>query len=91
MALLALIFSGVAILSELSILPVVKVLPEIASFWSLWVLLAVTIVCAFVGIIIGAARYRVERSHTALIGFVLGALALGLIVVYGFVQWLIYL
>ncbi len=88
---LALFCSSAAVVAELSIIPTVKVLPEAASFWSLWILLATSIGCAFVGIIIGASRYRVERSRIALMGSVLGALALGLVAVYGFVQWLIYL
>jgi len=88
---IALFSACVALAAELSIVPAVRALPEVASFWSLWVLLITSIVCAFAAILIGSASLRVERSKTALLGCAVGFLVYGLIVTYGVVQWLIYL
>lgn len=88
---LTIFFSFVALVAEFSIIPLVRIFPAATSFWILWILLAVTIVSALIGTLIGAQAFRAERSKTALAGFLLGELALGLIVLYGIVQWLIYL
>lgn len=87
----ALISGCLALLAELSIIPVVRTLANAASFWSLWFLLALSIVSASVAIFVGSATFRSRRSKTALFGFALGMLVFLLFLGYGLVLWLIYL
>jgi hypothetical protein len=85
---LAIPFSIIALVAELFMLPLVKTLPETASFWSFWSLLVLVLGCAMMGILIGAHSFRQERSKAGLAGFLLSELALMLIVLYGLAQWL---
>lgn len=88
---IALLFASIALVAELSVIPSVRTLPEIASFWMLWVLLAVSILFAFAAILLGACEFRAVHSKTALVGFWLGMSVLGIFFAYALIQWLIYL
>jgi hypothetical protein len=87
----ALISGCIALLLELSIIPVVRTLPEAASFWSLWFLIALSIVFASIAIFIGGAQFRMTRSKIPLLAFGLGALVYVMYLAYMFVWWLVYL
>ena len=83
----ALISGCFALLAELAIIPVVRTFPEAASFWSLWFLVAVSIIFASVAIFVGSATFRSSRSKPALLGFALGMIVYGLYLGYWFALW----
>lgn len=76
---LSVIFPGAAILIELFMVPVARLLPEYYSFWSLWVMLTAALFSAVVGVLGGAVEFRKHRARIALAGFLLGEAAFLLI------------
>ncbi|OQY82920.1 MAG: hypothetical protein B6D41_17665 [Chloroflexi bacterium UTCFX4] len=85
----SIIFSTAAILIELFIIPMVRILPERYSFWNLWVMLAAALILATLGIFAGAAQFKKEKTRRALMGFLLGQTALLLILLYWLIQTLL--
>lgn len=78
------ILSGIALAVELALLPIVRALPEYPSFWALWLMLALVVICATVGMLSGAKEFREQRARPGLVGFLTGSLTLILLVVYLF-------
>jgi len=88
---IALSLACIAIVAELSILPVIKLLSEAASFWCLWFLFALSIVFASIAVFIGGAQFRMTRAKIPLLAFGLGMLVYILYLGYMFAWWLAYL
>lgn len=74
------VLSGIALATELALLPTVRALPEHPSFWALWLMLALVVICATAGILSGAKAFRERRARAGLAGFLTGSLTLILLV-----------
>jgi len=75
------VLSVIALVTELVLLPTVRALPEYPSFWALWLMLALVVICATAGMLSGAKAFRERRAGWGLAGFLTGSLTLILLVV----------
>lgn len=82
--------SSIALIVEAMLIPVVRILPEFASFLAFMSMMFIISITATIGILLGANRYRREKSKSDLMGFLMGELALVLIVLYALVQRFMY-
>ena len=81
----SLLASASALLLECAFIPVVRSLPEYSGILIMPMMLLAIIGLTFCGVLLGAQEFKASRSRSAMVGFMAGEVALGLIVVYGLV------
>ena len=81
----SLLTSASALLLEFAFIPVVRSLPEYPGILIMLAMLLAIIGLASCGVLLGAQEFKASRSRSAMVGFMAGEAALGLIVVYGLV------